>query len=93
MPFLQHFDLIARFYDRLLSPPERGKLVELIDLPEMGIILDAGGGTGRIAQMLTGDDRTIILQDFSHRMLLQSQEKEGMQPVMSETEGLPFPDA
>lgn len=86
-----HFDFLAPYYDRLLSPPADGKLIELINLTENGIILDAGGGTGRIAQLLTGGTRTVVVQDTSHNMLQQARSKDGIQPVVSETEGLPFP--
>jgi demethylmenaquinone methyltransferase/2-methoxy-6-polyprenyl-1,4-benzoquinol methylase len=88
---MNHFDLLASIYDRLISPPEESRLIELVELPDSGLILDAGGGTGRIAQKLTGESRTIILQDYSHKMLLQSKNKDGMQAVASETEDLPFP--
>lgn len=87
-----HFDFLAPYYDRLLSPPADGRLIELMDLPEQGIILDAGGGTGRIAQLLTGGDRRVIVQDYSHNMLNQARSKDGIKAVNSETEGLPFPE-
>jgi demethylmenaquinone methyltransferase/2-methoxy-6-polyprenyl-1,4-benzoquinol methylase len=87
---MSHFDLLAPIYDRLLSPPDGGKLVELIDLPVQGNILDAGGGTGRIAQLFTGGNRMIIVQDYSFDMLLQSKLKRGIKSVASEAEDLPF---
>ncbi len=92
MPLQRHFDFLAPFYDRLLSPPEEGTLVNLLELPEEGVILDAAGGTGRIAQLLTGGERLVIVQDYSHKMLLQTKGKEELQAVASETEDLPFPD-
>jgi demethylmenaquinone methyltransferase/2-methoxy-6-polyprenyl-1,4-benzoquinol methylase len=93
MPLLEHFDFLAPFYDRFLSPPEDGKLIELLDLPEKGNILDAAGGTGRITQLLTGYGRLVVVQDYSHKMLLQTKSKGGITAVTSETEDLPFPDA
>ncbi len=92
MPLLKHFDILAPFYDRLLSPPEEGTLVNLLELPEEGVILDAAGGTGRITQLLTGGERLVIVQDYSHKMLLQTKGKGELQAVASETEDLPFPD-
>lgn len=92
MPLQRHFDFLAPFYDRLLSPPEEGTLLNLLELPEEGVILDAAGGTGRIAQLLTGGERLVIVQDYSHKMLLQTKGKGELQAVASETEDLPFPD-
>lgn len=87
---MNHFDLIAPIYDRLITPPEESRLIELINLPVSGFVLDAGGGTGRIAQLLQGDHREVIVQDSSHKMLLQAVEKAGIRAVFSETEDLPF---
>jgi demethylmenaquinone methyltransferase/2-methoxy-6-polyprenyl-1,4-benzoquinol methylase len=92
MPLLKHFDFLAPIYDRLFSPPEESTLLSLIELPENGHILDAGGGTGRIAQLLTGDKRLVIVQDYSHKMLMQTKSKDEIEAVASETEDLPFPD-
>lgn len=92
MPSLNHFDLIAPIYDRFLSPPEEGTLLRLLNLPDKGKILDAAGGTGRIAQFLIGDERLVVVQDYSHKMLFQTKGKEDIKAVASETEDLPFPD-
>lgn len=92
MPLLNHFDLLAPIYDRLLSPPEEGTLLNLLELPEEGVILDAAGGTGRIAQLLKGEGRRVIVQDISHKMLSQTKSKGNIEAVASETEDLPFPD-
>ena len=89
---MNHFDILAPIYDRLISPPEESRLLELIDLPERGSVLDAGGGTGRIAQLLRGDQRIVIVQDSAYKMLLQSKVKTGIKAVLSEAEDLPFPN-
>ena len=92
MPTFEHFDLLAPIYDRLISPPDETRLLDLLELPESGTVLDAGGGTGRIAQLLQGDHRDVIVQDSSHKMLLQAVGKAGIRAVLSETEDLPFPN-
>jgi demethylmenaquinone methyltransferase/2-methoxy-6-polyprenyl-1,4-benzoquinol methylase len=50
MPSLDHFGIIAPFYDRTIPLKAPQHLIELIGLPIEGAILDAGGGTGRVAQ-------------------------------------------
>lgn len=91
MPIQNHFDFLAPIYDRLFRPPEEGALLALTELPENGHILDAGGGTGRIAQLLKGEGRRVIVQDISHNMVSQTKQKGGIEAVASETEDLPFP--
>jgi demethylmenaquinone methyltransferase/2-methoxy-6-polyprenyl-1,4-benzoquinol methylase len=89
---LNHFGLIAPYYERLfpLRKPER--LIEVSRLPAAGPLLDAGGGTGRVAQALHGYASQIVVADLSIEMLRQASRKEGIQAVCSHTESLPFPD-
>ena len=51
MPF-DHFNLIARWYDRLIRPAEDGRLAALLAAEPGQTVLDVGGGTGRHAGML-----------------------------------------
>ena len=44
-----HFDFIAPLYDRIVRLPVSSRLCELLKLPTDGILLDAGGGTGRVS--------------------------------------------
>jgi len=46
---LDHFDILAPVYDRLIGPPDPARLTALLRLPTDGWLLDAGGGTGRVA--------------------------------------------
>ena len=51
---LDHFDLIASIYDRLIGPPNTERLRQLLNLPTDGWLLDGGGGTGRVWSHLDG---------------------------------------
>ena len=93
MPLLDHFSILAPLYDRVISTPERTKILELAKLPVEGDLLDAGGGTGRISQQLVGHARQVIVLDSSTNMLMEALQKNGLRVVGSETESLPFPDA
>ena len=43
-----HFNFLAPFYDRVLPFARLEQTLKVLDLPHAGILLDAGGGTGRV---------------------------------------------
>ena len=89
-----HFSLAAPFYERVfggvLDPAE---IVHHLGLPVAGRLLDAGGGTGRVAQALRGMAGQIVVSDLSDGMLQQAAQKDGLHTVRAHTERLPFADA
>lgn len=89
---IDHFDALAPLYDRLIGPPDPARLRALLDLPTAGWVLDAGGGTGRIAAQLRSLAGNLVLLDRSQPMLRQAQDK-GLWPIQSDVARLPFPDA
>lgn len=90
MPLFDHFDLIAPLYDRLIRLPEGDILAEMAGLPVTGLLLDAGGGTGRVAQRLVDRSGQVVVADSSVKMLRQALSKDGLHVVGSEIESLPF---
>lgn len=92
MPILDHFGIIARFYDRAIPLRNAEKIVQLIGLPIEGSLLDAGGGTGRVAQALIGQVQQVVVSDLSLGMLIQARLKGGLDLTCAHTEKLPFPD-
>ena len=90
MPRLDHFDFLAPLYDKLFSAPTGDHLAALTKLPCEGLLLDVGGGTGRIAQGLVGRADQIVVADASRKMLSQACRKPGLQAVMCLAEDLPF---
>ncbi len=89
---MDHFDLLAPLYDRLIRPPADSRLNEVAGLPARGRLLDAGGGTGRIAERLRDQIDQIVIADSSLKMLKQAHIKGGFDAVGCHTEVLPFPD-
>jgi demethylmenaquinone methyltransferase/2-methoxy-6-polyprenyl-1,4-benzoquinol methylase len=87
-----HFNFLAPIYEFFIKakPPE--KLTELADLASTKRLLDAGGGTGRISQYFSDQVDQIIIADLSYQMLTESLSKNGLYPVNSHSELLPFPD-
>ena len=88
---MDHFRFVAPLYDRVFASPEPGQLRRLLDLPVAGGILDVGGGTGRVAQMLRGMADEVVILDESAAMLQQARLK-GLTAIRGQAEWLPFPD-
>ncbi len=92
MPPFDHFDFLAPLYDRVISVPDEYKLDELLELPIEGRLLDAGGGTGRIAERLKDRVGQLTIADASLPMLRQAHEKACCHVTAAHTERLPFAD-
>ena len=88
---LDHFDIIASFYDRLIGPPDTSRLRRMLKLPASGWLLDAGGGTGRVSNHFCTLVSGLVVSDLSHRMLAKAREKD-IRPVQAHAERLPFAD-
>ena len=89
---IDHFGLLAPFYERLIPLTEVERLVELAELPVTGRLLDAAGGTGRVSQALRGLASQVIVADLSMAMLRQAVAHHSLGSLCSMTEMLPFPD-
>ena len=87
-----HFDILAHIYDRVIKYADGEAMISLANLPAAGTLLDAGGGTGRVANSLRGLVDQIVIADLSYGMLQQAVTK-GLATSCAETETLPFPDA
>jgi len=90
LPF-DHFDLIAGFYDRSGTFQLSGPLLECLSLTPSCTLLDAGGGTGRVALALRSQVKQVFVADLSRGMLRRAVGK-GLAAVCSPVESLPFPD-
>jgi len=93
MPSLDHFSFLAPFYEKFIPPRLPEQLLSLLELPVTGAILDAGGGTGRLAQFLGPYAKQVIVFDESLAMTLQAHQKKSVLPACGQTEFLPFPDS
>jgi demethylmenaquinone methyltransferase/2-methoxy-6-polyprenyl-1,4-benzoquinol methylase len=87
-----HFNLLAPIYDQFIKPKLPERIIELLDISTDQILLDVGGGTGRISQFFVDLSRQVIVADLAYQMLIKSQLKNGLDPVNSHSEYLPFPD-
>jgi len=92
MPGLDHFGWLAPYYERFIKPRQEDPLHSVAGLPVSGPLLDAGGGTGRIAQSLVNLAGRVVVADLSLKMLKEAAGKDHLQAVNCHSEHLPFPD-
>lgn len=91
LPF-DHFDLVARWYDRLISKPEGDRLLGLLAAEPGQLVLDVGGGTGRHATALVASGGRVVVFDLSRQMVRHARGK-ALAAVLGSVLQLPFPDA
>ena len=88
-----HFRLLAPFYERFIQPKEPEKILAHLGLPQPGgAVLDAGGGTGRVAQFFLGKAAAVVVADQTFEMLQEVRKKDGLSGVCALTEEMPFND-
>ena len=88
---VDHFDRLAPFYDRAIRFSRLEHMMEFAGLPADGLLLDAGGGTGRVAAALRPYVREVVVADLSIGMLRQARRK-GLETIITPIEALPFAD-
>lgn len=93
-PPFDHFRFIAPLYDHVfdVDGADGDALRAALALPADGLLLDAGGGTGRVSSRLQADTQGVVVVDVSRGMLRQAREKNGLQPALGQVEALPFAD-
>ena len=92
MPIIDHFGLIAPYYDHAIPLRQVESFITLMELPITGKLLDVGGGTGRVARALLDQASQVIVVDSSVGMLNQAKLKNGLALICSQSEALPFPN-
>jgi len=83
------FNLTAPIYDHVFHPA-LGELCQQGGFADEGIIVDIGGGTGRMAVSLQNGKRKVLVADASMKMLLQSTKRAGLWVVGADAVRLPF---
>ena len=87
---LDHFNMIAGWYDRAGEFEVNEPLPGLLSLSPNDLVLDVGGGTGRVAMVLRDSVREVVVADVSRGMLRRAVGK-GLATVCTPAESLPFP--
>jgi len=86
-----HFNFLAPFYDRVIPFTRLEQMLKVLALPHTGNLLDAGGGTGRVADALRPHIGQVFVADVSLGMLTQARQKT-LSVTSTATERLPFPN-
>ena len=89
MPF-DHFGLIAPIFASV-GYSSLETMLEQADLPTPGRVLDAGGGTGRVANAIREHAGEVVIVDPSLGMLRQA-DRTQLGLACSNSEALPFPN-
>jgi len=90
---LGHFRWLAPAYERFIQPKAPELILAQLGLPQPdGAVLDAGGGTGRVAQYFVGKAARVVVADQTFEMLQEVVKKDGIAAIGALTEQLPFPD-
>ncbi len=89
IPF-DHFSLIAPIYARA-AYSKTEVLTHLAHLPMDGVLLDVGGGTGRVSTAIRNLVRDAVISDVSFGMLREAP-RTTLKPVCGGSESLPFAD-
>ena len=92
MPNNVLFNLIAPLYDRIFEVNNSEILRDLLQLKSDQLLLDAGGGTGRVSEQFQNDVHQLILGDYSFAMLRQAKKKNPGEQLQISSLELPFPD-
>lgn len=88
---MDHFDLLAPIYDHVIRPRSPAHFLSLLKpKTDHPLVLDAGGGTGRISQFIAGQGYQVVVVDVSRRMLEKALEKKGLSAVCAPGEQMPF---
>jgi len=87
---LDHFGFAAPYYDRIFNAHKIERLTKYFHLQEGALVLDAGGGTGRISQGFQRGTSRVITADQSFKMVREARNKDGLLPICTATETLAF---
>jgi demethylmenaquinone methyltransferase/2-methoxy-6-polyprenyl-1,4-benzoquinol methylase len=72
------FRLVAKIYDRIIKPRQDISWRKIIcELESSSLLLDVGGGTGRIADTMDNCFERIVIYDVSLPMIRESKNKNG----------------
>jgi demethylmenaquinone methyltransferase/2-methoxy-6-polyprenyl-1,4-benzoquinol methylase len=85
------FHHLAPIYDYLIRKPPDDRLISLLNLGQNGVMLDVGGGTGRISACFSDHSAHIFVCDINRSMLKQAQRKKNVIPLQADSEALPLP--
>jgi demethylmenaquinone methyltransferase/2-methoxy-6-polyprenyl-1,4-benzoquinol methylase len=91
MAKLDHFDLISPLYDLIFGRRIDHEIVEIASVQDDQLLLDVGGGTGRVSILFKDRVKNVFIVDSSINMLREAQQK-GINTLNANSEKIPFAD-
>lgn len=88
-----YFSRFAHRYDGFVGDFELSSILDYLDLKRNDILVDVGGGTGRLAQALKHHVRGCVVLDYSYNMLQKAKGKDNdIMLVQASSDAMPFRD-
>jgi len=95
MKEIKDFDKVYKYYDKFMSIFKLYKLEEIkvaANLEGDEVVVDIGGGTGRLAQYISNSCSTVYVLDESDKMLLKVKHSENLISINGNALKAPFED-
>lgn len=89
MEKFNHFNFLSPVYDRVFGRTTQSPIVDLANIKPHHVVLDVGGGTGRIAVQMISIVKHIFVADSAFRMIQEAMKK-GINAINTNAEQLPF---
>lgn len=91
MKKFDHFDLISPLYDLIFGQRIDQEIVDIASVQDDQLLLDVGGGTGRVSILFRDRVKNVFIVDSSINMLREAQQKE-INTLNANSERIPFAD-
>lgn len=89
MTKFDHFNFLSPIYDHIFGNSSQSTIIELANIKPHHRVLDAGGGTGRVAALVSSLAYETVIVDSAFKML-QVASKKGIQVANANAEQLPM---
>lgn len=89
------FDLIAPVYKclHIRAKKTARRIGEIANFTLSDVVVDVGGGVGRIAKVFIGKVQSMTVVDVSEGMIAECRKHDGLTCIVGRAEALPFGDA
>lgn len=93
MSEIADFDMVYKYYDRFMKMFKLFKFEEVkaaADLNKNDVVVDIGGGTGRLAEYICNNCSVVYILDESEKMLSKAENKKNVIKIRGNALVAPF---
>ena len=90
---MKKFDRVYKHYDnfiKLFNLDKKGEIKDILELKGEEIVLDIGGGTGKLAEYICEDCKIVYVLDESKGMLSKVEENARVVPILGDVLDINF---